>query len=115
MVYLLEQKPQAIEVLNVFLNFVHTHFHSNVKTVRSDNAPEFDSYPCRQFFASKGILHQISCVNRRQQNGFVERKQRHILERVKALRFQACHFNNGELYVDNYTHHKQVTYTCHTK
>lgn len=37
----------------------------------------------------KGIIHQISCVDKPQQNGMVERKHRHLLEISKALRFEA--------------------------
>lgn len=42
----------------------------------------------KKYFASKGTLHQVSCVER-QQNGLVEHKQQHILNVARALRFQA--------------------------
>ena len=57
--------------------------------IRSDNALEFESAPCTQFFADLGIIHQTSCVNRPQQNGRVERKHRNVLEMARVLRFQA--------------------------
>jgi len=60
-----------------------------IKTVTSDNALEFESEPCKQFFASKGIVHQTTCVIRPKQNGVVERKHRHLIEMSRALRFQA--------------------------
>jgi len=71
------------------MTFVMTQFNAQVKVIRSDNALEFLSDPCKQFFSKHGLLHQTSCVQRPQQNGRVERKHRHILEMARALRFQA--------------------------
>lgn len=88
-VYLLRHKSQALSTLQQFMNFVSTQFNAKIKVLRSDNALEFQSEPCKQFFNTHGVIHQTSCVDRPQQNGRVERKHRHILEMARALRFQA--------------------------
>ena len=41
------------------------------------------------FYANKGIIHQISYVDTPQQNATVERKQQNILNMAKALIFRA--------------------------
>lgn len=86
-VFLLYQKLQSLATLQTFIKFAEVHFGATVKTLRSDNALEFDNSPYRDYFASKGILHQTSCVDKPQQNGRVERKHRHLLEIARALRF----------------------------
>lgn len=88
-VYLLKQKSDSLATLHIFLNYVDNQFNTTIKVIRSDNALEFTSNACNQFFSKHGILHQTTCVYRPQQNARVERKHRNILELARALRFQA--------------------------
>ena len=58
-VYLLKHKSQTQSILEQFCNLVETQFAKRVKVVRTDNGTEFIM---KDFFAQKGILHQLSCV-----------------------------------------------------
>ena len=71
MVYLLKHKSQTQTVLEQFCIMVETQFSKKIKTLRSDNGIEFFM---KDFFAKKGILHDLSCVETPQQNAIVERK-----------------------------------------
>ena len=83
---LLLEKSEAPNALKTFCAFVTRQFQKHIKTIRSDNGPEF--LCLRKFFAHEGIVHQTSCMETPQQNGRVERKHRHILNVARALLFQ---------------------------
>lgn len=75
--------------------FLENPFYLNVHTVRTDNAPELSKGDLLQFYLSKGIQLQNSCVSTPQQNGVLQQngvgewKHRHILEISRALFFQS--------------------------
>ena len=66
---------------------IHTQFHVFVQSLRSYNAKEYVSEQFQSFMLQNVILHQTSCVNT-PHNGVAERKNRHLLETVRALLFQ---------------------------
>ena len=65
---------------------VNTQFNAKIKVFRYDNAPKLQ---LTEFFITKGVLHQIFCVERPQQNFVVELKNQHLLNVARALYFQA--------------------------
>ena len=78
------------ELFYIFCNFcakIKTQFHVPVRTLRNDNAKEFLSANFQTYMSQNGILHQSSCVDTPSQNGVAERKNRHLLEIVRALLF----------------------------
>lgn len=85
-VYLMKTKSKVQPLLKQFFALVETQFQTVIKMIRIDNGPEFNM---ADFYASKGIIHQCSCVESPQQNGVVERKHQHILDVARSLSFQA--------------------------
>nr|GEW02752.1 peptidase family M48 family protein [Tanacetum cinerariifolium] len=78
--YLLIKKYDAYSLFKSFIKFVNTQFERDIKVVRSDNAIKFLKGSLGPLMDSLGIHHQTSCVDRPQQNGRVERRNRNILE-----------------------------------
>ena len=60
-----------------------------MKCVRTNNTKEFIQGEAKEFYASHSIRHESSCRDTSQQNGVVERKQKHILETARTLFFQS--------------------------
>lgn len=86
-VYLLRHKSDATHIIPRFFNMIVNQFQVSIKIIRSDNAKEL---ALTDFLQQKGIIHQLSCVERPQQNSVVERKHQHLLNVARALYFQAC-------------------------
>ncbi|CAJ2678503.1 unnamed protein product [Trifolium pratense] len=85
-IVLMKSKAETRNHVINLIKMIQTQFNHQVKIVRSDNGPEF---LMNEFYASKGILHQTSCVESPQQNGRVERKHQHILNIARALLYHS--------------------------
>lgn len=68
---------------------VERQFGRKVKEIRTDNGPEFQSNYMLDYYHKDGIVLRTSCTDTPQQNGVLERKDRHILNTSRALRFDA--------------------------
>lgn len=67
---------------------VTAQFSTYIKIFQSDDGTEFTSHDMKNYLTSNGILHQTSCVNTPQQNGIVERKNRDLLGKTRAIMLQ---------------------------
>ena len=85
-VHLMKSKAETRQVIMNFIAFIETQYNGKVKIIRSDNGIEFFMH---HYYASKGIIHQTTCVETLEQNGIVERKHQHLLNITRALLFQA--------------------------
>ena len=64
---------------------ISKQFDTPIKIVRSNNGEEYYKNELTNFMKSVGILHQTSRPNSPQQNGVVEKKNRHLLEVIRSL------------------------------
>ncbi|GKV30596.1 hypothetical protein SLEP1_g39391 [Rubroshorea leprosula] len=64
---------------------IRTQFDTNIKIIRSNSGGEYLLKEFQEFLKVEGIQSQRSCPATPQQNGIVERKNRHILGIVRTL------------------------------
>ncbi|RVW42603.1 Retrovirus-related Pol polyprotein from transposon TNT 1-94 [Vitis vinifera] len=83
--YLLKHKDEVLGVFKSFHAMVQTQFSAKVQVLRSDNGGEYVNHQFHEYFQQHGIIHETSCPKTPQQNGIVERKNRHVLETARAL------------------------------
>ena len=80
--FLMKSKFNVRPLFHSFYTIVATQFGQNIKSIRTDNAKEFDM---SDFLHSHGIIHQHNWVYTPQQNFVVERKHQHLLSIARAL------------------------------
>jgi hypothetical protein len=72
-----------------FFAFVSTQFGHTIKAIQCDNGCEFDNASSHAFFASSGVVLQMSCPYSSPQNGKAERSLRTINNMLCSLLFWA--------------------------
>uniref|UniRef100_A0A2N9IBP1 Integrase catalytic domain-containing protein n=1 Tax=Fagus sylvatica TaxID=28930 RepID=A0A2N9IBP1_FAGSY len=86
---LMKLKSEVSSLFQQFHKMIATQYQSNIQVIRSDNGGEFINKYLKQYLNSHGIVHQTTCPDTPQQNGVAERKNRHLLEVVRASLFGA--------------------------
>ncbi|KAE9592424.1 putative RNA-directed DNA polymerase [Lupinus albus] len=86
-IILMKSKAETRVNLIKFISYIETQFSTKLKCLKSDNGVEI---LMNDFLASKGIIHQRTCIETPQQNGIVERKHQHILNVARSLFFHSC-------------------------
>ncbi|KAH9768480.1 Integrase catalytic domain-containing protein [Citrus sinensis] len=88
-IFLMKSKDEVNSLFQRFYKMVTTQFHTQIRVLHTDNRGEYMSSAIQQFLKSQGSVHQTTCVGTPQQNGVAERKNRHLLEVVRASLIQA--------------------------
>ncbi|RVW75605.1 Retrovirus-related Pol polyprotein from transposon RE1 [Vitis vinifera] len=81
---LMKTKDEVNLLFQKFHKMIETQYNAKVRVLRSDNGGEYQSSDLQKYLEGHGIIHQTTCSNTPQQNGVAERKNRHLLEVVRA-------------------------------
>jgi transposase len=84
-IYLLKAKNKVFGKFKEFKTLVENSIERTIKTLRSDNGGEFTSKEFKEYYKEVGIKRELSTPYNPQQNGIAERKNRTIMEAVKAM------------------------------
>nr|CAN81557.1 hypothetical protein VITISV_010784 [Vitis vinifera] len=77
-------KDEVNLLFQKFHKMIETQYNAKVRVLHSDNGGEYQSSDLQKYLEGHGIIHQTTCSNTPQQNGVAERKNRHLLEVVRA-------------------------------
>nr|GFA97343.1 hypothetical protein [Tanacetum cinerariifolium] len=81
----LRSKDETPEVLKEFLTMIQRNLQASVITIRTDKGTEFLNKTLNAFFKEEGIEHQTSTALTPEQNGFVERRNRTLVEAARTM------------------------------
>nr|GEW67758.1 hypothetical protein [Tanacetum cinerariifolium] len=84
-VFFLHSKDEASDVIISFIKKTQVNLQLQVQRVQTDNGTEFKNKTLAKFFDEAGITQQFSAARTPQQNGFVERRNRTLVEPNKTL------------------------------
>ena len=87
--WIMKSKGEVNLLFQRFHKMVKTQYNAQIQVLRSDNGGEYNSFELKHFLEEQGIVHQTTCPDTPQQNGVAERKNRHLLEVVRASLFEA--------------------------
>lgn len=82
--WIMKSKGDVAVIFQKFCKMVETQYKTQVRVLRSDNGGEYMGSDLKAFMEARGIVHQTTCPYTPQQNGVAERKNRHLLEVVRA-------------------------------
>jgi transposase InsO family protein len=83
-IYLLKEKNEFFGKFKESKALVENLTEWKINTLRSNNGGEFTSEEFKEYCKEVGIKRELSTLYNTQQNGIVERKNRKIMEAVKA-------------------------------
>nr|GEU56311.1 putative ribonuclease H-like domain-containing protein [Tanacetum cinerariifolium] len=83
--YFLRSKDETPKVLINFLRLVQRGLHAQIRIVRTDKGTKFLNKTLHAYFASKGILYQMSVAQTPEQNDVVERWNRTFVEAARTM------------------------------
>ena len=81
----MKNRAELFSIFQKFYAEIQTQFNISIRVLRSDNVRDYFYAPFTSFMSQYGILHQSSCAHTPQQNGVVERKNRHLVETARTL------------------------------
>nr|GEW58760.1 retrovirus-related Pol polyprotein from transposon TNT 1-94 [Tanacetum cinerariifolium] len=80
-----ENVDEASDVIISFIKKTQVNLQLQVQRVRTDNGTEFKNKTLAKFFDEVGITQQFFAARTPQQNGFVERRNRTLVEAARTM------------------------------
>ena len=81
------EKFKVAKLFKDFYKMVETQFQFKINIFHTDNGTESFNEHMGIFLKENGIHHQSTCMDTPQQNGIIDRKNKHLLEVARVIMF----------------------------
>ena len=81
----MKKKDEVFRKFKEFKALIENHTEKKIKTFQSNNGGEFTSNEFKALCKDSGIKRELTTLYNPQQNGVAERKNRTIMEAVRAM------------------------------
>jgi transposase InsO family protein len=88
-VYLLREKWEVLPAFKDFKSLVENQAETTIKVLRSDGGGEYTSLELEGLLKAHGILHEKTAPYTPEQNGLAEIQNRTLVERLRAMLYEA--------------------------
>ena len=88
-VCLMKSNSEVKLLFQKFHKMVCSQYNAQVQVLHSDNGGEYLSFKLKRYLEAHGTIHQTTCSDTPKHNGVAERKNRHLLEVVRASLIEA--------------------------
>ena len=78
-----QERSEVFQVFKNFQNLIKRKLNTKIIAMQTDWGGEYRKL--NSFFQELGVSHHVACTHAHQQNGFAERKNRHVVELGLAL------------------------------
>jgi hypothetical protein len=88
-IYFMSHKNEAFSKYKFFEALVKTQHDQPIKTIQFDNGTEYVNKEFKDYMTSKGTVYRVTAPYTPQQNGIAERLNRTLMEKARAMIYEA--------------------------
>ena len=84
-IFFLKEKSEAIIYLKQLFTMIQQELQVDIQRIKTDLGGEFNSKQFQDYTQEKGIIHKFSAAYTSEQNGYIERNNRTIVEATRSM------------------------------
>ena len=84
-IFFLKTKSEALIYLKQLYSMMKQELHVDIQRIKTDQGGEFKNQQFEEYTQEKGIIHEFSAPYSSEQNGYIERNNRTIVEATRSM------------------------------
>jgi len=89
-IFFLKAKSKALACFKQLYSMMQQELQITIQRIKTDQGGEFKNRQFEEYTQDKGIIHEFSAAYTSEQNGFIERSNRTIVEATRSMLHSRC-------------------------